>query len=450
MTFLKNHIPSWIKKFHKRFTNSSLGSRLASGFIWSMFGALLSRSLGLMSGIFVARMLGKSAMGELGMVQSTVGMFSMFAGLGLGLTATKFVSTYRKTDPSRAGAIIGFSTVVAWVSGLIMTVVMMMIAPWMAKTSLAAPQLGGLLQCGSLLLFFGAVNGAQTGALSGFEAFKTIAKINWFAGLFTFMITVAGVYFYGLKGAVISNVISVVFNCCLNFYSLRKIALQEGVSISYGMSNQHIGMLFSFSLPGMLSWFISGPVGWATSAMLVNCPEGYAQMGIYNATNSWFQSVTFLPGLLAQVLLPILSGYVGANEKQKGKQALKISTIVNLLIVIPIVVIGSILSPWIMKLYGPKFIDGWPTLVLTFLAAGVLMIQSPITQQFIAHGRMWAYFGTHVLWGATFLVATHLMLPFGAVGLASGRLIAYVVNGLGFVVLAILYARSEKQTGNIT
>ena len=154
MTFLKNHIPSWIKKFHKRFTNSSLGSRLASGFIWSMFGALLSRSLGLMSGIFVARMLGKSAMGELGMVQSTVGMFSMFAGLGLGLTATKFVSTYRKTDPSRAGAIIGFSTVVAWVSGLIMTVVMMMIAPWMAKTSLAAPQLGGLLQCGSLLLFF--------------------------------------------------------------------------------------------------------------------------------------------------------------------------------------------------------------------------------------------------------------------------------------------------------
>jgi O-antigen/teichoic acid export membrane protein len=200
----------------------------------------------------------------------------------------------------------------------------------------------------------------------------------------------------------------------------------------------------------MLSWFISGPVSWATSAMLVNCPEGYAQMGIYNATNSWFQSVTFLPGLLAQVLLPILSGYVGANEKQKGKQALKISTIVNLLIVIPIVVIGSILSPWIMKLYGPKFIDGWPTLVLTFLAAGVLMIQSPITQQFIAHGRMWAYFGTHVLWGATFLVATHLMLPFGAVGLASGRLIAYVVNGLGFVVLAILYARSEKQTGNIT
>ena len=43
------------------------------------------------------------------MIQSTVGMFGVFAGFGLGLTATKHVAEFRQSDPDRAGRIIGLS-----------------------------------------------------------------------------------------------------------------------------------------------------------------------------------------------------------------------------------------------------------------------------------------------------------------------------------------------------
>jgi len=38
-------------------------------------------------------LLGTVGFGELGVIQSTVGMFGVFAGLGLGMTATKYVAS---------------------------------------------------------------------------------------------------------------------------------------------------------------------------------------------------------------------------------------------------------------------------------------------------------------------------------------------------------------------
>jgi O-antigen/teichoic acid export membrane protein len=58
-------------------------------------------------------MLGKTGYGELGMIQTTVGMFGVFAGFGLGVTATKHVAEFRRSDPARAGRIIGLSSVFA-------------------------------------------------------------------------------------------------------------------------------------------------------------------------------------------------------------------------------------------------------------------------------------------------------------------------------------------------
>lgn len=45
--------------------------------------------------VTVARLLGNAVCGELGIIQSTVGMFGVFAGFGLRVTATKHVAEFR-------------------------------------------------------------------------------------------------------------------------------------------------------------------------------------------------------------------------------------------------------------------------------------------------------------------------------------------------------------------
>ena len=108
--------PSFFRPMFSRIENSPIGLRLARGVFWSMAGAVISRGLMLAASVLVARMLGKMGFGELGMIRSTVGMFGIFAGFGLGLTATKHVAEFRSSDPERAGRIISLSWLVAMVT----------------------------------------------------------------------------------------------------------------------------------------------------------------------------------------------------------------------------------------------------------------------------------------------------------------------------------------------
>ena len=69
------------------------------GAFWSLLGTVVSRGLSLASSVFVARWLGKESFGEFGVLQTTVGMFAVFAGFGMGLTATKHVAELRQATP---------------------------------------------------------------------------------------------------------------------------------------------------------------------------------------------------------------------------------------------------------------------------------------------------------------------------------------------------------------
>ncbi|MFH1634310.1 MAG: oligosaccharide flippase family protein, partial [Chloroflexota bacterium] len=216
--------PSFLRPLFGRIENSPIGSRLALGVFWSMAGSVISRGLMLCATVLVARMLGKTGYGELGMIQSTVGMFGVFAGFGLGLTATKHVAEFRQSDPERAGRIIGLSGLFAMGTGGVMALGLLIFAPWLAESTINAPHLVGVLRISALILFINALNGAQTGALSGFEAFKTIAHVNLFIGLISFPILVSGAYFGGLTGAVWALAINLCFNWLLNHLALRKEA----------------------------------------------------------------------------------------------------------------------------------------------------------------------------------------------------------------------------------
>jgi O-antigen/teichoic acid export membrane protein len=389
------------------------------------------------AGIVVSRLIGRTGMGQLGIVQSTVGMFSVLASMSLGLTATKHVAEHRIGAPALVGETIGLLSLISWTSGAVMTVIVLFLSPWLATHTLAAPELEPQLKCGSLLLLLGVVNGVQTGVLSGFEAFKCIARINLICGLANFPIMICGAYFGGMPGAVWGLVANLGLNCVLNFLAVRREAAAVGAVVTYRHVHKHWNLLWQFGLPAMLAGMISGPVNWGTGAYLVNQKNGYSEMGILNATNSWFQAVAFMPNLLGQVLLPILAGYMAARNRAGLNRALAVATLANFLLVLPVVAIGSALSRRIMSLYGPGFSDGWMVLVMTLASAGVLAVQAPITDRLIAMSRMWAYLLASIIWALVHVTLTWFLAPkYGSAGLAFARLAAYAAGGVAVTVLA--------------
>lgn len=136
----------------------------------------------------------------------------------------------------------------------------------------------------------------------------------------------------------------------------------------------------------------------------------------------------------------MLSEQVGKDQWHRSGRILRLSMMVNALAVCPAVIVGCVASPLIMGSYGAAFAGGWPVLVAVLLTAALLAVQAPVGQFIVASGRMWVGCLMNAGWAATFLMATWLLVEWGAMGLASARLAAYVLHAvwtLGFAYAVI-------------
>ena len=443
MGTLLNHVPRFLRPLVDRILKSPIGFRLAKSAFWSLMGTVIARGLGLVSSIVVARVLGNVTFGELGIIQSTFGMFQLFAGFGLGLTAGKYVSEFRGGDPQRCGRIMGLSSMAAAVTGGLAAVAILVLAPWLAAETLARPELTGLLRICSIMLLLGALTGAQNGALAGFEAFKTIANISLFSGIISFPLMVGGVYFAGLTGAVWGLTASMAANWALNVLALRRQARSANIPVIF--SRACLGewrILWRYSLPAVLSGTLVAPVVWIGNMLLVNQPNGYAQMGIFNAANQWRTLAIFLPNIVSSVVLPVLSSYSGSGAAQKTGfgSTLRIAYSGIVLLAIPTVVTMCVLGTLIARLYGKGYSGMEATLVALIYCAGVQALGSLSGSSICAKGAMWFGLLVNCIWAASFLGAFCFFLrQAGSLGLGLSYAISYLImNLVTLIPLSIL------------
>ena len=121
---------------------------------------------------------------------------------------------------------------------------------------------------------------------------------------------------------------------------------------------------------------------------------------------------------------------------------------VNALLVLPLALLASIASPYIMGLYGEDFRSGWTTLVVVLLTAGLLSIQTPIGQIIAASGKMWIGFAMNMGWAITFVLGTLLLVDIGSLGLATARAGSYLIHAiwtLGFAYYIISKGEDAKR-----
>jgi O-antigen/teichoic acid export membrane protein len=437
--------PASVHPFLKKIEASDVGSRLATGVFWSMAGSVISRGLMLCATVLVARMLGKTVYGELGMIQSTVGMFAVFAGFGLGLTATKHVAEFRKNDPERAGRIIGLSGLFAIGTGSVMSLGLLIFAPWLAEQTINAPHLTGVLRIGALILFINALNGAQTGALAGFEAFKTIAHVNLFVGLLSFPILVSGAYFGGLTGAVWALAVNLVFNWLFNHLALRREARRYKIPFTFRNCSRELPILWSFALPAALSAIMVGPANWVCRAFLTNQPNGYDEMGILTAALMFQGLLMFVTGMLSAPLLSMVSN-AGANISNRMGVVNILSTwFLGTIVAVPLLCFPEVAQ----FVFGSDYAMGSfkITFSLVVFCTSIMTFKEGLRRINVACNILWWGFLSNTLWAIIVIGTSFFLVRWGAIGLAASLVIAYILQTV--ILFPLYYSRKLVPKGTI-
>ena len=422
--------------------------RLARGTFWALLGTIASRAFSLVATILVAKMLGVADFGAYGIIQSTLETFGFVAGFGLGATSTKYLAEYRNKDKDRAGRILSLTNAFALVSSGVIALAIFLFSPWMARDLLNRADLAPLLSLGAIYLFVAAQNNVQVGSLGGFEAFKETAKINLVQGLLAPLLAVPLVYFFGLKGAVISMIAIALVGYILCRRVLNAKCKANGIRLRRldRSAIREFPVIVHFSVPSLASGLLVLPVTWLANALLVNQPDGYSEMGLFNAANQWRQLIIFVPNVLTLVLLPIFSDVHGNKDPGEFRSVFQLNLRLTWTIALPATVAVIALRDALAFVFGAKY-QGVGLLIAPLMVTAFLNIVNNVVGTAIAGaGRMWVGVILNSCWAVAMVASSLLLIPrFGATGLA----LSYVTSYLLHTAWTMVYAEKALVTGSM-
>lgn len=419
--------------------------RLLRNSAWGTLGTGAGRILNLVAMILLARSLSLADFGYFSLIQSTLGVFAVFAGAGLGVTATRYLAECRHGDLPRAGRIVGLVWSTTFVTVGMALITVLALARWIGNEVAEegdATAFAVALAIGGIFLALQAFRGIQDGVLMGLERFRDCAALRLAEGLAVLAIMPVLAVRFGLIGAVSGQAVALALVVLAGHGVVRNAKLQERIGTDWSGWQMERPVLRGFALPALLSGTIAAPVLWLGVWMLSRQPDGIAQVALYNAAYQWHGPLIFIPMVLCASGLPIMVQAWAARDIKQFRRMFAILILAAFGFgLLP--ALGLIhMRETVMGGYGPEYLAGQGALVFLLLAAPLHAAANIGGTALQSMGRAWIAMGTTLLWATVFLVAMFRMVHhWGATGLAAALVLAYLVLVLTRLMYVSLVAK---------
>jgi O-antigen/teichoic acid export membrane protein len=390
-----------------RSEKDGLARRFLVAGAWNLSGNGVSQVIALSAQITVVQLLGKSSFGELAAVYSTLLTLGIFCGMGMSLTATKFIAELRDTDPDRTGRIIAFAVRVTLAVSAVMVVCVSSFTAWVAEHILADARLAPHLLTGALLIALSAWNTLQISILSGFEAFKKVAALNLLKALVSFPVLVLGARWGGAQGVIVGYLVIGAGFCAAASQMIRREASARGIKLGGTGAMEEGRMLLRFSLPAFVNSLLWPLSLWSVNLLILRLPGGYEKLAVLAVARQWQAACNFIPVALNSAVMPILTSVL-SNQPSDRERSLRYVNLMSSLAILPVTLLLALAAPALMRLYGESYRDGWPILLVLVGATGVNLLNSPAGSLMLAQGRFHAALFNTVV--SSFAVTGILML----------------------------------------
>ncbi len=419
-----------------------LGSRLSLDSLWSVFGNGMGYGLLLIAGILIARRLGSDIYGEYGLVKTTMIYIAGFATLGLGLTSTKYISAALADDPTKVRSLAKDAMVITFAFSFTLAVLLAIFAAPLAQF-LDTPSLTGAFRVLAIIIICKAMNTTQNGILAGFGLFRIIARNSILSGALMLALCVPLTIKWGLNGAFGALTASQLLNAILNQIYLSRCLRQLRDQVKISQKKE----LVLFSCPIALQELNYTICAWGAMAILTKL-SNVGQVGIYTATAQWVSIITFIPGLLQNVILSHLSGSI--NNAERHSHTLRTMLAANFIsTAIPFVVI-FFLAGWISTFYGNTFSEMASVMRVMTFSTIFSACSNVFYSELLSQGHNWLTLVCRLGQEITLLVAGWLLLIYpagrnGAMSMGIAYLCSAVVSFLLPFTSTLITNRTHRQ-----
>lgn len=416
----------------------SVRAQLAQNTFWALVGSGFSQAASLLAALLLGHMLGLARFGQLALIQATVLLLGNLGEAGLTLTTTKFTGQWRTSNPARAGRLMGWSLRVTAISALLMALLLVTVEPYIGRLGSTSLSMEFLAGCG--LLIFDMLGRVQFGALAGLEAFGDTARIYLWRGLLMLPCVWLGARYGDLLGAILAMAAVSFATFAIGHRVLRRQCNLHSISIGYGPSFEPGVLTTSVSL--WVSTLLLTGSTWVVTVLLSRQGAGFAELGLFNAAERWKIALLFLPNVLFQVVLPMLSRSHGAGDHRACRRIVSTALVSTAAVTGAAGLLVFSLSPVLMSWYGKGFEAGASVLSLAALGAVVSAIYT------VGSGALWAL-GKPTQMLTIDLLKTSLLLGFCLMGFASSAwslMLAYLLSFSAGCVIVMFSVHKQLRT----
>ena len=426
----------------------SIINKFTKAVSYTFLGSVIARLCGVLIGILIARTLGSSSLGLYAIVQSTIGLYATFFGLGLGLTATKMIAQHYVNSPELIGRILGLLFLTLVLSIVLGSSIYYLSLPILVKNIYSIPDLMDLLQIGIFWFAFMTLSQFIESVLVGFQAFKSqmfITSILSFLNLIVVLFIVLIVRNNILQnliigGAIISFVQSVLL---IRFASKELIKYKTKLSLNNVQSLVR-PVLFDFSTPAFIGKMMEQPLSWVSILLLVKLGTGISNVGGLNVINNIKAWILYFPAMLVNVLVPILTDIYHTKEKDVFQRTLALNQKFLWLTTLPVLVfLVAVIRLLIKLLFGDSYSEFWHSGALLLAWAVLIPINEINDRAMISVGKMWLSLSFRIIYMLLLLLTLVSFVPKFQL---SGYVFATGISYLVYTLIQTLWLRKLTQS----
>lgn len=437
----------WIDKIKHLFSiylpTNSLRKRFAEGMTWVITGSLFRQGANFLMGIVVARLLGLQDFGKLAVLQSTIYMLANFGQAGIGLSATKYIASARKTDRERTGRIIAFSLIFTGISALVTGALMFLFSESIAEMVLPKGDLGLEFKIASGWVVFEMISLLQLRLFAGLEAFHRSACLNFIQALLLLPAIYAGINYWGLVGGIIALFVVSVLNCIIGQFLIIWECQLHQIKINFKHILQERRIL-DMSIMVWLSEVAMNTTNWAAGILLARSPNGLAEFALFNAASRFQSILAFIPLRIFQVAVPVLANLEADGNRRSFTKGLMGIGLLGLVITMSSGILFILFSEQLMSFYGKGFAGGSAVLQIMAICC---IVSAAWT---IASAGLWAAEKSRQMLALdclrALLLVTICILGFAntAKGLAMAYLISYSIALIFLIIVLHRFINKPK------
>lgn len=420
LTSISNTAHKFLKKIFSNHFEKGGFITYANNIQWFVIAKVGSLFLSFFTTIVVARIFGPEQFGILNYVLSIVGLFSVFANLGISQVVYREITLQKERRDEILGSAIFLNTITA-----ISTVLLVYISLLFINESLYVKYLILLLSISFVL---------QPLTLLSYDFLKdreakyvTITQISTLF-IASFLKILIVYYFVSVTFFIAVLVLENLVAGFIYIYQIRKIKRR---SLSLVVNKGRVFSIFYMSLPLILFSSFSEIYSRIDQIMLRSYLDIKA-VGIYSASVRLTEIWYLVPNILLGALFPALANVKNDDKEYRKRYNMLLSVLVGSALFISFVVF--FLRDYIVKIvYGSDFIAAAPVLGVYIFSILGFFISLLVYQDLFLRNNKWAITLLPFLTAILNIILNMILIPkYGMVGAAVATVVSYNIVAVGF------------------